>query len=105
MNQQSVFPVVAAMVWNFTSIVMTRRVHEPDVTDLSNWLVQGTPLQLEEAGGVSPSSSKPGSVSLVSGRHPVAGSWDLSMLQPLSGEPIGQSLDKFVKGVDRQAQT
>lgn len=39
--------------------------------------MQGSPLQLEEAG----SAPTPTSSALASGKHPVAGSWSLSLLQ------------------------
>ena len=52
--------------------------------------VQGSPLQLGEAGG----KPAPTSSQLVSGKHPVAGSWTLSMSQhPATGSFAFTSLN------------
>ena len=59
------------------------------LTLLAMCLVQGSPLQLREAG------SKPAPITsqLVSGEHPVAGSWTLSLSQhPATGSFASTSL-------------
>ncbi len=56
--------------------------------------VQGAQLELEDADGASP-TARP--VRLVSGRHPVTGSWDLSVQQHASGTaPFDLPLTKCI---------